>query len=168
MFLKWKLAGALVVFITLLSGAVFAVGWSKGGTSVQAKWDKERQENELAASQQVQQQAVATVIEVVKYVDRIKVVQGKTETIIKEVPKYVTVQADADCIINNGFVRLHDHAAANTIPDGPRDTDAAPSGIELSTIAEAVAGNYGIAHENAAQLVALQDWIRAMEKVDGR
>jgi hypothetical protein len=106
--------------------------------------------------------------EVIKYVDRIQVIKSKTQTIIKEVPKYVTIQADADCIINAGFVRLHNHAATSTIPDGARDTDAAPSGVALSTVAETVAGNYGTCHENAEQLRALQSWVLAMSAANGR
>ena len=51
--------------------------------------------------------------------------------------------------------------AGNPVPDAPgRDHDA-PSGIALSAVAETVAGNYGICHENAAQLTAAQDWIKA-------
>lgn len=145
-----------------LALALFVTGWLCGADYVQAKWDKQKKDDALAAAQQGQQQAVATVVEVIKYVDRVRLVQGKTQTIIKEVPKYVTIRADADCVINNGFVRLHCFAATDTVPDAPRDSDAAPSGVELSTVASTVAGNYGLCAENAAQLDALQSWVRAM------
>jgi len=160
----WKPLAVAVMVIGLVTA-----GFVKGKAHVQRQWDAERATLALAAANQAQQQAVATVVEVIKYVDKIKVVQGKTQTIIKEVPKYVTIQADADCVINAGFVRVHDYAAANTAPDGPRDTDAATTTLKLSTVAETVAENYGICGENSAQLVALQSWIKAMAEVpDGR
>lgn len=54
---------------------------------------------------------------VTQYVNRIRIVREKGETIIKEVPVYVPVQADAACTLNRGFVRLHDAAAAGELPE---------------------------------------------------
>ena len=39
------------------------------------------------------------------------------------------------------------------------------SWVALSTVAETVTENYGTCHENAAQLEALQEWVRAQEGV---
>ncbi len=105
-------------------------------------------------------------VEVIKYVDRVQVVRARAETIIKEVPVYVPAQADADCVINRGFVRLHDAAAAGDpgLPDPAGDPDAAPAGVALSTVAETVADNYGTCHQVREQLIALQGWARAMKR----
>ena len=67
-----------------------------------------------------ERRAQATVKVVTQYVDRVRVVREKGETIIKEVPVYVPVQADAACTINRGFVRLHDAAAAGELPEPAR------------------------------------------------
>jgi hypothetical protein len=107
--------------------------------------------------------AQATVKVVTQYVDRVRVVREKGETIIKEVPVYVPVQADAACTINRGFVRLHDAAAAGELPEPARDADAAAAGIALSAVAGTVAANYQTCHENAEQLRALQTWVREMK-----
>ena len=104
-------------------------------------------------------QAEATVKVVTEYVDRVRVVREKGDTIIKEVPVYVPVQADAACTINRGFVRLHDAAAAGELPEPARDADAAAAGIALSAVAGTVAANYQTCHENAEQLRALQAWV---------
>ena len=85
------------------------------------------------------------------------------DTIIKEVPVYVPVQADAACTINRGFVRLHDAAAAGKLPEPARDADAAATGIALSAVAGTVAANYQTCHENAEQLRALQTWVTEMK-----
>lgn len=160
--LKYWKPLAVVLACMLLLATVFGWGMIKGRAQIQAKWDKAKAAQQAADTKEANRQAVVTIETVTKYVDRVRVVKGKTETIIKEVPKYVTVKADADCIINTGFVRLHDAAAANTLPDGPRDTDAAPAPVTLSTVSETVSANYGACFQNAAQLDALQDWARSI------
>lgn len=139
--------------IAALAVALIGFGWIKGAGHVQAQWD--------AAVRERQAQATAKVV--TQYVDRVRVVREKGDTIIKEVPVYVSVQADAACTISRGFVRLHDAAAAGELPEPARDADAAATGIALSAVAGTVAANYQTCHENAEQLRALQTWIREMK-----
>lgn len=152
---KWAACAALVAVVA-------GSGWLRGAAHVQAKWDAERAEAALVTLDLVRRQSSRTVEEVIKYVDRVQVVRARAETIIKEVPVYVPVQADTDCVINRGFVRLHDAAARNDLPGAAGDPDAAPSGVALSTVAATVADNYGTCHTIREQLTALQDWHRAM------
>ena len=126
--------------LVLLAAALIGFGWIKGAGHVQAQWD--------AA---VQKQTLQTAA-----------VREKGDTIVKEVPVYVPVQADAACTINRGFVRLHDAAAAGELPEPARDADAAAAGIALSAVAGTVAANYQTCHENAEQLRALQGWVVEM------
>lgn len=153
----WKPLAVIIV-----AALIYAAGWIEGAGHGQAKWDAKKQAETLAAARQARNQAEATVKVVTEYVDKIKVVRERGATIIKEVPVYVTAQADADCLINAGFVRLHDAAAGNAVSLSPGAADAAPSGIALSAVAETVADNYQRCHENAAQLIALQQWTMAM------
>ncbi|MFU7495766.1 hypothetical protein ACM736_28005 [Pseudomonas aeruginosa] len=46
---------------------------------------------------------------VTQYVDRIQYVEQAAKTIVKEIPVYVTPEADASCDVS-GFVRLHNDA----------------------------------------------------------
>lgn len=117
----------------------------------------------LAASLRVQlDNTDAGVVEVTKYVDRVQTIRVKGDTIVKEIPRYVTVEADAACTVPGGFVRLHDTAAAGgVLGQDPGGADAAPSGVPLSAVADTVAGNYTTGHVNAARLTALQDTLRA-------
>lgn len=104
----------------------------------------------------------AGVVEVTKYVDRVQTIRVKGDTIVKEIPRYVTVEADAACTVPGGFVRLHDAAAAGgVLGQDPGGADAAPSGVPLSAVADTVASNYTTGHVNAARLTALQDTLRA-------
>lgn len=148
--------------IVLLAAALIGFGWIKGAGHVQARWDAAVQQQTLHAAAVRERQAQATVKVVTEYVDRVRVVREKGDTIIKEVPIYVPVQADAACTINRGFVRLHDAAAAGELPEPARDVDAAPADLALSAVAGTVAANYQTCHENAEQLRALQAWVGEM------
>ena len=148
--------------IVLLAAALIGFGWIKGAGHVQAQWDAAVQQQTLQAAAVRERQAQATVKVVTEYVDRVRVVREKGDTIIKEVPVYVPVQADAACTINRGFVRLHDAAAAGELPEPARDADATAAGLALSAVAGTVAVNYKTCHENAEQLRALQVWISEM------
>ena len=138
-------------------------GWVKGAGHVQAQWDTAVQQQALQAAAIRERQAQATVKIVTEYVDRVRIVREKGDIIIKEVPVYVPVQADAACTINHGFVRLHDAAAAGELPEPAGDADAAAADVALSAVAGTVAANYRTCHENAEQLLALQAWAREME-----
>ena len=148
--------------LAVLGVALVGFGWIKGASHVQAQWDAAVQQQALQAAAARERQAQATVKVVTQYVDRVRVVREKGQTIIKEVSVYVPVQADAACSINRGFVRLHDAAAAGELPEPARDADAAASGLALSTVAATVAANYQTCHENAEQLKALQVWVSEM------
>ena len=149
--------------LAALGLALVGFGWVKGAGHVQTKWDAAVQQQALQAAAVREEQAQATVEVITEYVDRVRVVREKGDTIIKEVPVYVPVQADAACTINRGFVRLHDAAAAGEVPEPARDTDAAAAAdIALSVVAGTVATNYQTCHETAEQLRALQTWVRDM------
>ena len=149
---RWLAIAALAVALT-------GLGWVKGAGHVQSQWDAAVHQQTLQIAAVRQRQAEATVQVVTRYVDRVRVVREKGDTIIKEVPIYVPVQADAACTINRGFVRLHDAAAAGELPEPARDADAASAGIALSAVAGTVAANYQTCLENAEQLRALQAWV---------
>lgn len=148
--------------LVLLAAALIGFGWIKGAGHVQSQWNTAAQHQNLQATAIRERQAQATVKVVTQYVDRVRVVREKGDTMIKEVPVYVPVQADAACTINRGFVRLHDAAAAGELPEPARDADAAAAGLALSAVAGTVAANYQTCHENAEQLRALQVWVSEM------
>lgn len=151
-----------LLVLAVLGVALVGFGWIKGASHVQAQWDAAIQQQALQTAAIRERQSQATVKVVTQYVDRVRIVREKGETIIKEVPVYVPVQADAACTINRGFVRLHDAAAAGDLPEPARDADAAATGIALSAVAGTVTANYQTCHETAEQLRALQEWISEM------
>lgn len=83
----------------------------------------------------------------------------KVRTVIKEVPKYVTVQADAGCVVSSGFVWLHDYAlqAGPMAGSGPANVDA-PSGIALSHVADVDASNAAECVDRGIVIEKWQEW----------
>ncbi|MGU2118659.1 hypothetical protein ACSEN8_03465 [Pseudomonas aeruginosa] len=59
---------------------------------------------------------------VTQYVDRIQYVEQAAKTIVKEIPVYVTLEADASCDVS-GFVRLHNDTI-DRFSAGPADEAA--------------------------------------------
>lgn len=102
---------------------------------------------------------------VIRYVDRVQEVRTVGATIVREVPRYVTVEADRACVVPVGFVQLHDAAAAGVSPAaaGVGNPDAPAAGLALSAVAETVAGNYTACHETTEQLIALQAHVRLIQ-----
>lgn len=83
-----------------------------------------------------------------------------TRTIVQEIPVYVTQQSDDRCTVPVGFVRLHDAAAAGTpaVPLGAGEFADTPSGLELSSVASTVVGNYGESNVWREQVLGWQAW----------
>ncbi|UZD98466.1 hypothetical protein LOY64_30135 (plasmid) [Pseudomonas corrugata] len=155
--------GLLFVLLVLV---VFALGWSARGEHEQSKAGQALRDQLSKAFEQGQ--ALGTVRDnvVTEYVDRIQVIKERGATIIKEVPVYVSAQADAACTVNAGFVRVHDASARSLpAPDPAGDADAAPSGVALSTVAATTAENYTRCNVNAERLTKLQSLLQQYQSV---
>ena len=109
---------------------------------------------------------VVTKVEV-KYKTRIKTVKVKGDTIIKEVPIYVTKTDDAGCIIPTGFVRHYNSAWSDALAGPPIESDRGPSGVPLSGVAEVNAHNATSCltyKEQRDGLIELYKGLQALEK----
>ena len=150
------------IFIVVLSFGLFMVG----AISNEDIWQLKVKEMETAIAKQELAAAELTHEVITQYVDRVKIVEGKTHEIIKKVPVYITKESDAKCTINNGFVSLHDHASKNEVPDSTGTINENPSDVKLSTVAETVTENYGTYYQVVEQLKSLQDWIRKQKELN--
>lgn len=104
--------------IKYLSIALFTFGvFMVGAITNEAAWQiKVLQMQSEIAKQELAAAEITTQV-VTKYVDRVQIVKGKTNVIIKKVPEYITKASDAKCVINNGFVELLNAAAKNEVSD---------------------------------------------------
>lgn len=160
----------------IITGAVcLVVGFGAGWKVRDALADAKEAKVALAASQALARATADTlrrteasnaVTEVIGAKSAARQVQIRTVTqeIIREVPTYVTVQADARCDVSTGFVRHHDRAASGapaSLPDPAGPSNDAPSGVALSTVSRTLAENYGQCIADSGRLLDLQEWIRA-------
>jgi hypothetical protein len=152
-----------VVSIAIL---VFGV-YMEGGIATQEKWEAKVAEVKLEMAQKETASAETTVKVVTKYVNKVQIVKEKGNDIIKQVPVYITKDADTKCDVPTGFVVLHDSASRNEVPDATRKADATTSPVKISGVAETVVDNYTTYHEVAEQLRSLQDWVREQQKIYG-
>ncbi len=117
----------------------------------------------MAHAQLIEAQAKVAIKTEIQYRDRIKIVKEKSDTIIKEVPIYVT-QADTDHFsVNVGFMR-HYNAAFTDEPAGPAsEFDRRPAGISIAEIAEASAYNASVCWQWREQVLGLRAFYRQLQ-----
>lgn len=139
---------AVVVWRIFLAGA-----WHE-----RAKWERLQAQDEKVYLEGVVRAGKVADRVVTKYVDRDRIVRVTGDTIVKEVPVYVTAKADAGCTVPVGFVRVHDASTANVLPGPAGPADEAASGVALSAVAQTVTLNYTEFHAMRAQCEALQEW----------
>lgn len=152
-----------ILAVLAFLSSVFFYGMTTGRGQIQAQWDAAAAKQTAQIVDLKERQADASIKVVTKYVDRVQVIRQQGADIIKELPVYVTREADSSCVLPRGFVRLHDAAAAGRIAETAGDSDASAAGVALSTVAGTVADNYQRCHENAEELIGLQDWIRQQQ-----
>ncbi len=116
-----------------------------------------------AHAQLIEAQAKVVIQTEIQYRDRIKIVKEKGDTIIKEVPLYVT-QADTTRFgINVGFVRHYNAAFANEPAGAPTHSDREPAGIPLAELAEVNAYNANVCWQWREQALGLRAFYRQLQ-----
>jgi hypothetical protein len=86
----------------------------------------------------------------------------KIKTIVKKEKEYVyqaTNDVPAEFNLSSGWVYLHDVAATGGNANSTLSSNGASSGIKDNQGLAVVVENYGICHENAEKLKALQDFL---------
>jgi len=154
--------------IQVVSIAVLVFGvYMEGGISNQEKWQARVAETKLEMSKKETASAETTTKVVTKYINKVQIVKEKGNEIIKQVPVYISKDADAKCDVPNGFVMLHDSASRNEVPDSTRKVDGTTSEVKISGVAETVIDNYTTYYQVAEQLRSLQEWIKEQQKIYG-
>jgi len=170
------LASTVLKFIPFISnyklpiqvGSVIILAFGlfmEGGISNQEKWEARVAEVKLEMAKKDAASAEATTKVVTKYVTVDRIVKEKGDAILKEIPKFISKDADAQCVVPNGFVVLHDSASRNEVPDTTRGVDEGASKVKLSGIAETVTTNYTTFYQVSEQLKALQEWVKEQQSI---
>lgn len=123
--------------IVIVLGAAAAKGYELGEKKL---WDYQAKQATESARIAIAREKIVTVTQTV-YSEKIRTIRVAGETIVKEVPVYVTKSDDADCAIHAGFVRQFNAAWSGVPPGPPAESDRQPSGIPISEVATADATN---------------------------
>lgn len=95
-----------------------------------------------------------------------EIIRTVNRNIVREVPRYVTREADIGCTVTVGAVRVY-NAAAQGIPlSGPSGiTDDSPAPVGFAELIGATAENFGTYHTVADRLSRLQGWIKEQQSL---
>lgn len=153
---------ALAIALVTLLAAACALLWTQHRQAASLATALESAKTAAVTADFEASAARADVVRVTQYVDRVQVIHDTTAALRLEIPRYVTPAADRRYLLPDGFVWLHNAAAAGVpLHDPAGNPDAASEDVAASEAAGVIVGNYGICHENAEQLSALQEWVRA-------
>lgn len=152
----------LYLIVAVLLAAVIFGSYQFGKSNERASWELKMVEAELKIKELESRAPIITEKIVTEYVDRIKYID-RVKVEVATIKEFVTVENDASCSINNGFVQLHNAAAAAEYPGAPNERTPLPSGVELSEVLQTVTDNYHKYHETKTQLESLQKWIREQQ-----
>ena len=132
----------------------------QGRAEVRAEWAESREKGRREVERLKAEAGKITVVTEIKYVDRIKYVKEKADTIVKTVVQYIPV----DKPIDGGFRVFHDGAATNRIPDPAEAANAAPT--TLRDVATTVGNNYAKCHIAYETVAAWQTWAEEQCKLN--
>lgn len=117
---RWLALGALVV-------AVWCHGWLRGAQGVRDDWEAATAKQEAASLAHAIELAKRADEITLAYITQTRTVREKGATIVREVTRYVTPDADAACP-TDGLVRILNAAARNELPSAPSGSHAATVG----------------------------------------
>ena len=135
-----------------------SAGFTVGALYMSGKWKDAEAARAVQAVKIVTRQGEVTERVVVRWKERQAATRTVTETIEKEVVRYVP--ASADFMLPLGWRLLHDAAALGQVPQAPPGADVAAPSVAATAAAATVINNYGAAHMCIAQLEELQGWVR--------
>lgn len=152
----WIMLGALVALVGVgVGGFQFGVKYESGASAQKERmaltYIADLKDKQRAEVDKIRSDKDAEIVELEKQLllarENIRIV---TRTITKEVPVYVTQEADARCVVPVGFVSLWNRSTADPADSGnPAAAPEAgvvldaPSGVALSAVAEAAVENHG-------------------------
>lgn len=160
----WVYAAKYVIIIAVIVGLGIGI-YSKGRHDVQVEWDLQKaQDQAQIATLQAKSAQVTTKI-VTQYVDRIKTITVKGDTIVKYIHDGITPAEDARYQLPNNFVDLYNASTQNVVPPVAKADDASASQVKLSDATAVIAENNTTCIETREQLISLQNWVKQQEVI---
>ena len=152
----------LGIGLTVAAVGIIVFAYFQGKWSEREDWELKMTEAQLVIKELEARAPIINEVVITQYVDRVRYIDRVRiqERVIRE---FIPAEVDQDCIINRGFVTLHNAAAVPIEPPKLTEQDLKPSEVQLSEVMRVVAENYTKYHKTAAQLESLQNWIREQQ-----
>lgn len=151
-----------VAAFLLLAGWYYGhTRYNAGQADVQAKWDKATERGKAEVARLKEEAGKVTVRVETKYIDRVKTIREKGETIVQKVPVYISRDLPE---LPGAWRWLHDHAAEGSLPGTSVPADAVP--VAPQDAASTVTANYATCLANAEQLRGLQEWVSEQKRLN--
>lgn len=158
-FANWQRLALYAVIVLLVAGMLELDGYRRGELKL-----FDYQAKEAAATVVIiTKQGKVTEKVTTKYVK----VKGETQTVTNTVHDKVVeyVEANPGYCLDAAWGRLHDAAAANTVPQPSEPVDGAERAPTAAGAIETVTANYAACHRTADKLDALQGWVKGQQTV---
>lgn len=162
--LKAKLIAAaiLLAIVAFFAYKVYNHVYEAGANSVQVKWDKEKAEAKDAFVERIViQEKIVTKTEI-EYRDRVRTVEVKGETIVQQIPVYVSAD---DPRLLAGFGVLHDAAVLGVVPTPEFAAEFAGTTYAAADVAETVIRNYTACHVAYERVAAWERYYAELQAV---
>ena len=156
---NYRLAIQVISIVLLVIGV-----WFEGGLSTQKDWELKvaEVEKKVLIAEAKSAEANVQLIEKIKDNEKLrKERQNATQNIITKVVK----QSDSQCTLSNGFIRVHNSASQDIIPNGSAESDAGASDVKPSEFLTTVINNYSTCYDIREKLIGWQQWYKTQKAI---
>ena len=138
--------------------------WFEGGISRDKEYREQIAELKVKIAQVEKESAEANtkLVEQLKENEKLrKEKKNATQTIVNQVvSKY-----DGNCVLSNAFIRVHDSASQDKLPEGARQSDGEPSNVKPSEVLNTVIDNYEYCYNMRDKLIKWQEWYKIQREL---
>lgn len=138
--------------------------WFEGGISRDKEYREQIAELKVKIAQVEKESAEANtkLVEQLKENEKLrKEKKNATQTIVNQVvSKY-----DGNCVLSNAFIRVHDSASQDKLPEGTRQSDGDPSNVKPSEVLNTVIDNYESCYNMRDKLIKWQEWYKIQREL---
>lgn len=156
---KYKLPIQVVAIIVLVFGI-----YLEGGLSERKAWEYKvaQVEKQVEVARADSAEANIKLVEALKENEKLrKDKKYGTQTIVNQVvSKY-----DGQCVLSNAFIRVHDSASQDQLPEGSRVDDGNPSNVKPSEVLNTVIDNYETCYNIRDKLIKWQEWYKTNKDI---
>lgn len=160
--------GARIAIYAAVISSVIGVVWMHGFFKGREQLFEERAELATKKVELIVRQGAVTEKIITKYTHTTQTTTSVTEAIKHEVLHAAQTSVAAGsctCHLDNQWLRLHNAAADNRIPEPAASVDGEGRTATAVEALRTVTENYAACHRTADKLDALQDWVREQLRI---